>query len=63
MKQELDAIENYFLERINEIHRMCNDGTPWVFLSACSLLDCISTMVYNKDATGEDYKDFINEYL
>lgn len=55
--------EEYFYDRLDELRRMCVDGTAWVFLCAATMIDYLSKLANGKDRGGEGYKAFVNEYM
>ncbi|MBI5100569.1 MAG: hypothetical protein HZB33_01845 [Nitrospirae bacterium] len=59
----IDDAEKYFIARIEELRRMCSDGTPWVFVCAATMIDYLSKLTNGADKGGDGYKAFIRDYM
>ena len=60
----INQINNYFCEKILDLEEYSKDGKPWIFLCASAFLEYLTKMVYNKKSfNGNDYKNFIKDYL
>ncbi len=51
------------MNRVNELEGICQNGTPWVFLCACAMLEYLAKIVNGADRKSKGYKDFIVDYL
>jgi hypothetical protein len=59
----IDEAKKYFSDRIQELSRMCADGTPWVFVCTAAMIDYLSKLVNGEDKGGTGYKNFIRDYM
>lgn len=59
----LNDIENYFLGRVDELEKQCNEHAAWVFLSASAMINYLVNLVNGRETDREDYKNFILIYM
>jgi hypothetical protein len=61
----LSEIYDYYKIRIEEVVEFAHKGRGdlWTFLMACSYIDFLVKMVYDKESSAKDYKKFIKDYL
>ena len=61
----LSEIYDYYKVRIEEVIEFAYNGRGdlWTILMACSYIDFLVKMVYDKESTAKDYKNFIKDYL
>jgi hypothetical protein len=48
---------------IAALKTMCLDGTPWVFLCAAVVIECLSKLAAGKDLKAAGFKSFIRDYM
>lgn len=58
-----DRARIIFLDKVKDLRKMCQAGTPLVFVAACAMLDYLVKLTNGADKKGQGYKDFIRDYL
>lgn len=59
----INDIEKYFLDRVDELEQQCNEHTTWVFLCASAMINYLVNLVNGSETDRDDYKRFINDYM
>lgn len=59
----INDIENYFLDRANELEQQCHEHTTWVFLCASAMINYLVNLVNGRETNKRDYKRFIIDYM
>jgi len=59
----INDIEKYFLERVDELENQCREHTTWVFLCASVMINYLVNLVNGRETDREDYKRFIKDFM
>ena len=59
----LQEIEEYFINRSNEIIGLSLRGDPWIFLCGSAMIDYLTNMTTNGKSTRTTYITFIESYF
>lgn len=59
----INGIENFFLDRIAELENQCHEHTTWVFLCASAMINYLVNLVNGSETKSDDYKRFINDFM
>ena len=59
----INNIEIYFLDRVDELEQQCHEHTTWVFLCASAMINYLVNLVNGRETNRDDYKRFIINYM
>ncbi len=63
-KQDLNAIDRYLKDRLDELDSLAQRGDPWVFGACCTFIEMLATRENPQEKMlGNRFKTFVQNYL